>query len=35
MSELLRTELTDMRLRGKLFGMVVNDLLGPAGDPEE
>src|SRR5215204_1401422 len=35
MTELLKPTLTDMQLRAKLFEMVVNDLLGPAGGPEE
>src|SRR3954454_15380064 len=35
MGELSRVALSDMQLRSRLFGMVVNDLLGPAGGPEE
>lgn len=32
---MLAGELTDMQLRAKLFEMVINDLLGPAGGPDE
>lgn len=35
MSEVLKTELSDMQLRAKLEEMVINDLLGPAGGPNE
>ena len=35
MTEMLKPNLSDMQLRAKLEAMVVNDLLGPAGGPEE
>jgi ribosomal protein L24E len=35
MAELLQPQLTDIQLRAKLEEMVINDLLGPAGGPEE
>ncbi len=35
MANILPKSVTDMQLRAKLHGMVVNDLLGPAGGPEE
>jgi hypothetical protein len=35
MSELLQPRLSDLQLRAKLEEMVLNDLLGPAGGPEE
>lgn len=35
MTDLLMPKLSDMQLRAKLEEMVVNDLLGPAGGPEE
>ena len=35
MTAVLADGLQDTQLRLKLFGMVVNDLLGPAGGPEE
>ena len=35
MGTALTPTFTDMQLRSKLFEMVVNDLLGPAGGPEE
>jgi hypothetical protein len=35
MNELLKPKLSDMQLRARLEEMVLNDLLGPAGGPEE
>ena len=35
MSELLKSALSDLQLRAKLEEMVLNDLLGPVGGPEE
>lgn len=35
MTELLKPKLSDMQLRAKLEEMVLHDLLGPAGSPEE
>jgi len=35
MTELLKVKLSDMQLRAKLEEMVLHDLLGPAGGPEE